>query len=75
MYKIVKYKTESENCPYDNYIEELAKSSDNLLQITKIEYYLNMLEEYGFKLKEKLNNAIKQVDEKKQNIWIKTKQN
>ena len=59
----MRYKTENGNCPYDNYIEELAKSPNNLLRIAKIELFIKMLEKYGFEINVRFKkDSVKLVD-------------
>ena len=46
MFHIQKYKTESGECPLDNFINELLKSGLKQ-EVVKIEHYINLLENLG----------------------------
>jgi len=46
MFQIEKYKTESGECPLDNFIKELINSGQRQ-DVTKINYYINLLMNFG----------------------------
>jgi len=62
MFRIIKYKTESGECPINNFISDLLKSGQKD-EVLKIKFYIDLLEQMGNLVLTNPNWA-KKIDEK-----------
>ena len=69
MYEVIEYKTQSNNCPYQDYLYDLARAKDNTLLVSTIKLYVKMLKEYGFQINEKFNKKAAKIVDKENGIY------
>lgn len=63
MTKIEKYVTKSGNCPINDFLDELARDNSNIDALSKIDLYIRLLGEFGYKLSTMYHGYVKNLSD------------